>query len=128
MADSILTNVKKLLGIDETYTAFDADILMHINTAFGTLNQLGIGPVDGFMIEDKTATWDDFQTDIRKNGLKTYVVLKVRMLFDPPTTSYLIEAMQNQIRELEVRLSILREDEEWTAPVEPIPLTPVCWW
>jgi hypothetical protein len=117
VADSILTSVKKLLGIDESYTAFDPDILMHINTAFGTLNQLGIGPTDGFEIEDDTPTWDDFQTDVRMNGVKTYVVLRVRLLFDPPTTSYAIEAMKNQVQELEWRLNVVREGDSWTPPV-----------
>jgi hypothetical protein len=107
MEQSILTGTKQILGLDESYTAFDFDVITHINSAFATLNQLGIGPDDGFMIEDATAVWDDFYTDnLPLNPVKTYVYLRVRMLFDPPTTSYMIEAMQKQIAELEWRLNI----------------------
>ena len=119
---SILTSVKKILGIAEDYTAFDVDILMHINTVFATLNQLGIGPDDGFAIEDKTPTWDAFLgTDLRRNNVKTYVYLRVRMLFDPPTTSYLIQAQKEQLEELEWRINAYRESTEWVDP-DPAPL------
>jgi hypothetical protein len=123
VSTSILTDVKKVLNIAEELTAFDVDITMHINTVFSTLNQLGIGPVDGsgvllgFEIEDKTTTWDAFVTDLRMNSLRSLIYLKVRMLFDPPTTAHHITAMANQIAELESRLSLLRESESWTPPV-----------
>lgn len=118
MAESILTSVKKILGLDENYTVFDPDILMHVNSVFSTLNQLGIGPTSGFSIEDKTTTWDAFLgSDKNLNSVKTYMCLRVRLLFDPPGTSYLIEAMQKQIQELEVRLNILREGTAWTDPL-----------
>jgi hypothetical protein len=127
VADSILTSVKKILGIAEDYEAFDVDILMHINSVFSTLNQLGIGPADGFMIEDASATWDDFiPDDPRFNSVKTYVCLRVRLLFDPPTTSYLITALENQFRELEWRLNVVREGDSWTDP-DPAPV-PTPWW
>lgn len=114
---SILTSVKKILGIEEDYTAFDPDVVIHINSVFFTLNQLGIGPTTGFAIEDDTATWDDFlDGDLRLNSVKTYVYLRVRLLFDPPTTSYMIEAMRDQIRELEWRINVYREEEGWTDP------------
>jgi len=114
---SILTSIKKVLGVDESYTAFDEDILMHINSVFSTLNQLGIGPTEGFMIEDSTATWDAFLgTDKRLNAVKTYTYLSVRFLFDPPTTSFVIDAMQKQIGELAWRLNIVKEGDSWAPP------------
>lgn len=120
MEQSILTSVKKNLGIDAAYTAFDLDILTHINSAFSTLNQLGIGPEDGLTIESATTTWAAFVgSDAKLNSVRTYVYLKVRLLFDPPTTSYLIEAFERQIRELEWRLNSYREDTEWVPPTVP---------
>lgn len=117
MSDSILTSTKKMLGIAEDYTAFDVDILMHINTVFSTLNQLGIGPEAGYMIEDATPTWDAFLgDDLRKNSVKTYVYLSVRLLFDPPQTSFHIQAMRDQQKELEWRLNVVRETTEWVDP------------
>ena len=114
MATSILTDVKKVLGLEEAYTAFDPDITMHINSAFSTLNQLGIGPENGFAIVDKTATWDSFiGTNPRYNSVKTYVYLKVRLVFDPPSTSFAIDAMKEMIRETEWRLNVLFENETW---------------
>jgi hypothetical protein len=121
---SILTSVKKVLNIDASYTAFDEDILMHINSVFATLTQLGVGPATGFAIEDDTTTWDAFLgTDLRLNNVKTYVYLRVRMLFDPPQTSYLIDAMREQIRELEFRMNVYREETAWVDP-DPAPVTP----
>jgi hypothetical protein len=119
MEQSILTSTKKILGIAEDYTVFDLDILTHINTAFATLTQLGVGPADGFMIEDETAVWTDFDPvddHLNFNSVKSYVFLKVKMLFDPPTTSYLISASEDQIRELEWRLNTHREGTEWIDP------------
>jgi hypothetical protein len=119
MEQSILTSTKKILGIAEDYTVFDLDILTHINTAFATLTQLGVGPADGFMIEDETAVWTDFDPvddHLNFNSVKSYVFLKVKMLFDPPTTSYLISASEDQIRELEWRLNTHREGTEWVDP------------
>lgn len=105
--DSILTSIKKLLGISEEYEHFDADIIIHINMAFETLNQLGIGPEEPFYIQDKTYTWDEFKTngqDIR--SVKTYIFLKVKMIFDPPTNSIYSEAIKNEISELEWRMNV----------------------
>lgn len=110
MADSILDSTKKILGLSSDYTPFDLDIITHINSTFSILDQLGIGPIDGFVIEDNDPTWDDYPIPSNQLSLvKTYVFLKVRMLFDPPATSYLIEAMNNQIREHEWRLNSSRE-------------------
>ncbi len=107
---SILNSTKRILGIDYSYTPFDTDIITHINAIFSVLNQLGIGPDEGFFIGGDDEKWEDFQIpDIQLNLVKTYLYLRVRMLFDPPGTSYLIEAMNNQIKEYEWRLSSLRE-------------------
>jgi len=125
MSDSILNTTKKILGIEADYTAFDEDIMMHINSVFATLNQMGIGPVDGFAIDDAVATWDSFTNGNRKlNSVKTYVYLRVRMLFDPPTTSYLIGALKEQVAEFEWRLSTYREGESWTSPF-PVVVDPL---
>jgi hypothetical protein len=124
MATSILTSVKKNLGIVEDYTVFDPDILMHINTVFTTLTQLGIGPPEGYMIEDKTETWEDYlAADMLKyNAVKTYVYLRVRILFDPPTSSYHVQALKDELRELEWRINVRREEDEW---VDPSPVPPL---
>ena len=123
--DSILTSTKKVLGLAEDYTAFDQDVVLHINSVFSTLLQLGVGPEAGFMIEDKTAVWSDFLTDIRLNNVKTYMYLRVRMLFDPPSTSFHISAMKEQIQELEWRINVYREEESWVDPSpSPIPEIP----
>lgn len=104
--DSILTSIKKLLGIAEEDTSFDQDIIMHINTVFTILTQLGVGPSGGFYIEDDSAIWDDFVSDDpRLNSIKTYIYMKVRMMFDPPTMSSVAEAMNKNISELEWRLN-----------------------
>jgi hypothetical protein len=118
MEQSILKSTKKILGITDDYTVFDLDILTHINSSFSTLTQLGVGPAAGFMIEDDTAVWADFigTDDIQYNSVKSYVFLRVRQLFDPPSTSYLISAVERQILELEWRLNVHREETGWTDP------------
>lgn len=117
MSDSILTSTKKILGIEEAYEAFDPDIITHINSAFFTLSQLGLGPTSGFMITDKTTTWVGlFGTIPELDAIKQYVYLRVRTVFDPPTSSYAVEAMKEQIKEHEWRLSVSREDVSWTDP------------
>lgn len=108
--DSILISIKKLLGIDDEYTQFDEDIIMHINTVFLNLTQLGIGPAEGFAIENGTAVWENFIKDnAQLNAVKTYVYLKVKLLFDPPLSSSVIESMNRMISELEWRLTIAAE-------------------
>jgi hypothetical protein len=120
MEQSILNSTKKILGIAEDYTVFDLDIITHINTAFSTLTQLGVGPAQGFMIEDATEVWTDFiADDLQYNSVKSYVFLKVRQLFDPPSTSYLIAATEKQIEELEWRLNVHREEDGWVDPNPP---------
>lgn len=105
--DSILTSIKKLLGITEEYEHFDPDIIMHINSAFMILNQLGVGPKSGFSINDKSSTWDEFIPESSNlEAVKTYVHLKVKLMFDPPLSSTVIEAIKSQINELEWRLNV----------------------
>ena len=107
MEKSILKSTKKILGLGDDYDVFDLDVITHINAVFSTLQQLGVGPAAGFMIEDDGPTWDDFLLkDPRLNNVKTYVYLRVRLLFDPPATSFAISAMQEQIKELEWRLMV----------------------
>jgi hypothetical protein len=102
--ESILTSIKKLLGIEENYEQFDPDIIMHINTVFRLLKRMGVGPTKGFMIEDSKSVWSDFidpNTDDSLEDVKTYIYLKVKMIFDPPTSSAHMEAMKENIKELE---------------------------
>lgn len=132
MAGSILDDVKKVLGLDPTYTAFDPDIILHINTVFTILSQLGIGPSTGYMIMGNTETWDAYLgTDLNLNSVKTYICVKVRMVFDPPTTGFVIAAYEKQIEELEWRLNVKREGESWTDPnpaTTPLPDGANSWW
>lgn len=108
--ESILTSIKKLLGIAEEYTQFDADLIMHINSVFSILTQLGVGPSYGFSIEDDSATWDEFIPEGQNVELvKSYIHLKVKLLFDPPLTSAVMEAMNKNIGEFEWRLNVAAE-------------------
>lgn len=105
-SQSILTSIKKLLGIQEEYDQFDTDLIMDINSVFMILNQLGVGPKDCFSIVDDNATWEDFLgTATNVNAVKTYMYMKVRLMFDPPTSSFLLSSMQELTRELECRLN-----------------------
>lgn len=105
--ESVLTSIKKLLGIAEDYTHFDPDIIMHINAVFMTLNQLGVGPDTPAIIYGTAETWESTLGDIQNlEAVKSYVYLKVRMLFDPPSGSSVLEAMNRQASELEWRLSV----------------------
>lgn len=107
METSILTSIKKMLGVAEDYTEFDEDIITHINSVFLNLTQLGVGPEEGFMIEDDTAVWEDFINDsIRLQAVKTYMYLKVKLLFDPPLSSSVTESFTRMIAELEWRLNV----------------------
>lgn len=110
--DSILTSIKKLLGITEEYEHFDADLIMHINSVFMILNQLGVGPVNGFMITDKFATWADYLPDGKNlESVKSYMHLKVKLLFDPPLSSAVMECMKQMISELEWRINLEAETD-----------------
>lgn len=110
MGDSILTSVKKSLGIIEEYEHFDPELIMYINTAFSTLNQLGVGPEEGFTIVDKSASWSDFipsENSAKLELVKTYVCLKVRLIFDPPSSSAVMESINKMISECEWRINIV---------------------
>lgn len=108
--ESILTSIKKLLGIEEDYVHFDADIIMHINSVLSILTQLGVGPSEGYSIKDANATWNEFITNPAKLELvKSYVYLKVRLMFDPPSSSSAIESMKQLISELEFRIIVAVE-------------------
>src|SRR5699024_11464466 len=112
--ESILTSVKKLLGIAEEYTAFDPDIIMSINSVFAILEQLGVGPDGGFSITDSSTTWNDYfgaSEDIEQNeAVKNYIALKVKLMFDPPTSSTVMQATTNLTSELEWRLNVRSEE------------------
>ena len=108
MIQSILDSTKKILGIAPEYKAFDHDIITHINTAFSTLQQLGVGPAEGFMIEDDTVEWDTFLAGtIPLNQVKTYIFMRTKLLFDPPPNSFGISAMVDQVKEMEWRMMVL---------------------
>lgn len=112
MDKSILDSIKKMLGIDASYTIFDQDIIMHINTVFMILNQLGVGPSEGFSIEDNKKTWKDYLNDDTKlESVKSYIYLKVKLLFDPPLSTAVIETIKQQINELEWRLNVEAESK-----------------
>ncbi len=108
--DSILTSVKKALGITEEYEHFDADIIMHINTVLSILHQLGVGPDSGFSISGKDETWSQlYGNDFRLDMIKSYVFMKVQLMFDPPLSSAVIEAKNLIIAELEWRILVAVE-------------------
>lgn len=118
MEDSILKTIKEILGVSDDYDVFDLTIIIHINSVFSILSQLGVGPAESFYIEDESTTWDEFFSESDLNLIRSYVYLKVKMLFDPPTTSFLLDAMNKQISEFESRISIQRE---WNLdPVDPM--------
>ena len=111
--ESILTSIKKLLGITADYTHFDDDIVLHINTVLMTLTQIGVGPSEGFIIEDDSAIWTDFIEDTTQlQAVKSYVYLKVKLLFDPPLSSAVIESTNRMISELEWRLNVAAESTQ----------------
>lgn len=109
--ESILDSIKKLLGIPPEYRAFDEDLIIHINTVFIILNQLNIGPKDCFFLEDGSETWDEFMTSVDEGMIRTFVYLKVRLMFDPPTSSALIESINSMLSELEWRLYIVGNEK-----------------
>lgn len=110
--DSILTSIKLLLGITEDYEAFDQQIIAHINSVFVILTQLGVGPPEGFMITSKIETWNEFISDDKKMQLvKSYMHLKVKMLFDPPSSSVVMDSTNRMINEFEWRLNSQAESK-----------------
>lgn len=106
----ILESVKKSLGLAKDYTAFDPEIVMHINSSFGVLNQLGVGPDSPFLIEGYDEQWEDFITQANTEDVRSYLFMKVKMFFDPPTTSTMYESYQKMIAELEWRMNVAAEE------------------
>lgn len=104
--ESILDSVKRYIPIDVEEDHFDFDVILHINSVFSILHQMGVGPETTFSISDSKTTWNDFTEDDDYNEVKTYVCLKVKMIFDPPTNSNVLAAMERQISELEWRLNV----------------------
>lgn len=112
--DSILLSTKKNLGLDPSMTHFDPDIIMCINSALNVLTQLGVGPIDGFIITSQDETWDQFIGDEKRlNMVKSHIYLKTKIVFDPPTGNAVLETYKEQIREYECRLSY-QVDPEYT--------------
>ncbi len=114
--ESILTSIKKMLGLAEEYTCFDDDIIMNINSVFADLAQMGVGPSEGFMIEDASAIWDDFISDnLLLNSVKSYMHLRVKLLFDPASIgSSTLASYERQISQWEWRLNLAAESAETT--------------
>lgn len=102
---SILNSVKEACGIVHDYTAFDPQLITDINSAFSTLHQLGYGPAGGYYITGTDQTWDAIIKSDRFNFLKSYIIMKVHVMFDPPTSSIAMEALNKQIAELEWRIT-----------------------
>lgn len=123
MEQSIFKSVKRFVNISQDDDSFDEDLLIHINAAFALLHELGVGPSDGFVVNDDTSTWGSFITNIpQQNRVKNFVCLKARLDFDPPSMSFLLKAKEEQITELAHRISMHREGELWESrnptPVE----------
>lgn len=114
---SILTSVKKNCNIPEDVTVFDPDIIMHINSVFAQLNQMGVGPRETFMIEDDSAQWDDFSTNLDINMVRSYMYLEVRLMFDPPTASVL-SSLEKKRDEFVWRLNVADDDLLYAASEE----------
>ena len=113
--DSILTTIKKLVGVSEENDSFDLDIITYINSAFARLRRLGVGPTNGFRIQDATSVWTDFipenDESVKFEDVKTYVYLKTKLKFDPPANSTLHAAMENSVKELEWLLNVDAESD-----------------
>jgi hypothetical protein len=111
--ESILTSIKKLLGLTEEYTHFDVDITMHINSVFKILKRLGVGPAEGFRIEGASTTWSEFiPEDENLEDVKSYMYMKVKLLFDPPDSSAHMTAMKEAIAEFEFQLHLEADSDE----------------
>lgn len=111
VSESILLSVKKMLGLDKDYDVFDPELIIHINSVFGTLQQLGVGPEDQFRISGDSETWSEFDTEGEQvDEVKTYVYLRVRLLFDPPSSSFVLSSFKEQLQELEWRLNVKADE------------------
>lgn len=116
MEDSILDTLKKMLGLDKEFTAYDVDIITNINSIFMTLHQLGVGPTEVFSITGSDEAWSSFlsntRTDNDLNAVKSYMYLRLRLLFDPPSSSFVLSSIESQIKEFEWRLNVQAERGE----------------
>lgn len=109
--ESILLTVKKLIGVPQDYNVFDVDLITHINTTFDALNQMGLGPDEGFSISDESTTWSEYTTYGKEfNMVRSYMALKVRTLFDPPSNASLFTVFDGQLKEYEWRLLIFADE------------------
>jgi hypothetical protein len=118
---SILDSLKKPLNIMQDDTSFDDDLILHINSYFSTLTQLGVGPSSGFMISDSTTTWDAYlDSDLLLNSVKSYMYAKLRLIFDPPQNSFAVTSLEKIATEFEWRLNVVREGETWVDPTLPV--------
>lgn len=124
MEQSILKSTKKLLNVSLDDPTFDLDIVTHINSEFSILHDLGVGPQEGFVIEDDTTEWNAYLPTVEnlvdQAKVKTCVWLRARLLFDPPTSAFLLEAVKAQLQEHEWRLSVEREGKDWFDPNPPV--------
>lgn len=121
MSESILTSIKKLVGLAEDDTSFDVDITMHINSVFDDLVQLGVGPSLGFEITDKNDMWDTFLEDDKNlSSVKSYMYFRVKLMFDPPMGGPAIASIEKQIEKLEWRLNVTKETTDWQDPRPPV--------
>lgn len=117
MDESILTTIKALLGLESDYDAFDGEILVFINTSFLALRQLGVSSAEGFSVKDSTETWTDLLgTTVDLDAVKSYIYIKVRLLFDPPSSSYVLDAFTKQLAELEFRINVTADPYVATTP------------
>jgi len=124
---AILTDTKKALGLADDYTAFDPELVMHINSVIATLNQLGVGPVEGYAIVNNTDTWDELIGDEKRlNNVQSYLYLRVKMLFDPPSVGYVLTALEKMIEEAEWRIMVAQDEITYPPPppVEIVPIDP----
>lgn len=113
--ESILTSIKKLLGVQADYTHFDMDLVICINSVLAILTQLGVGPTSGFSILDESATWEEFiGSDSRLEMIKSFMHLRVRLLFDPPQNASLADAIDRMAKELEWRIQVAADPVETT--------------
>lgn len=118
--DSILNGTKRALSLDPEYKVFDPDIMMHINSVFMTLNQLGVGPTGGYEITDEHDAWSTYLGgDPNLNVVKSYMYLRVRLMFDPPATSFTLDAFKEQVQQLEWRLALFTEQKD---PYSSLPI------
>lgn len=109
--DSILNSIKHLLDIPAEYDVFDQAVTIHINSIFGTLTQLGVGPKEGFSINGATEVWSDYLNDQNQiNGVKSYIWAKVQLMFDPPSNAFLVSSLETIAKEFEFRLNVAAEE------------------